>query len=331
MPLLVGSGLAAGGAWTWSGAAVVFVVVPLLEAACGRTPAQAPHPRSRADDLPLWLVLPTLAALTAFAIHLAADPSRLPYERLGAALSAGLVNGAIGITAAHELIHRKAAAERALGEALLVLVNWVHYPIEHVLGHHRTVGTPEDPATAPRGMGLWRYLPRVLFGEPRSAWRLEGQRLRRRGEGAGTWRDRRMRGALEMIAINGGVAALWGFAGWLAFAASGLTAVVLLQGVQYVEHYGLVRGRRPDGSWEEQTAAHAWDSEHAVSKALLFRLPRHADHHLMASRPYSELQSHPESPQMPGGYAQMILLAAVPPLWRRWMDPRLPPLPASPR
>jgi alkane 1-monooxygenase len=269
-------------------------------------------------------VLPAVVALLALALPLAADPARAAAERLGAVLSTGVVCGAIGIVAAHEWIHRPRRIERAQGWLLLALVGWTHYPIEHVLGHHRTAATPEDPATAPRGMGLWRFLPRVMAGEIRGAWRLEGERLRRRGARAGGWHDRRTLGLALTAAIHLATLARWGAAGWISLIAIGLVAVILLQSVQYVEHYGLERAPRPGGGWMPQTAAHSWDSEHAVAKALLFRLPRHADHHLHASRPYPELEARPESPQLPGGYAQMILLAMVPPLWRRAMDRRIP-------
>jgi alkane 1-monooxygenase len=320
----IGLGLRVGGGFVWSGVAVLFVIVPALEWLLGRSPAQAPRPRSLAADLPLWAVLPVQILLTALALDLAADTSRGAVERIGGMISCGVVSGAVGIVAAHELIHRKSAAERALGELLMALVNWPLYPIEHVYGHHRTVGTPADPATAPRGMGFWSFLPHVMTGEVRSAWRLEGERLRRRGLRAGSWSDRRMRGILTMTALNAAVFAAWGPAGWLGYLTSGLVAVTLLQAVQYVEHYGLVRAALPEGGFAPQTAAHSWDSEYSASKAILFQLPRHADHHLLASRPYPELAGHPESPQLPGGYAQMILLALLPPLWHRAMDRRLP-------
>jgi len=324
VPAAVGFGLREGGVWAWSGVGVVFLIVPMLEGLLGRSPAQAPRPRTLAADLPLWAILPVQILLTALALDLAADATRGAMERFGAVLSCGVVSGGVGIVAAHELIHRKSAAERALGEALMALVNWPLYPIEHVLGHHRTVGTPADPATAPRGMGFWNFLPRVMTGEVRSAWRIEGERLRRRGLRAGSWSDRRLRGPLAMAALNAGVLAAWGPVGWLAYLISGLVAVTLLQAVQYVEHYGLARAALPEGGFAPQSAAHSWDSEHRAAKAILFQLPRHADHHLLAARPYPELAEHPESPQLPGGYAQMILLALVPPLWRRAMDRRLP-------
>lgn len=313
-----------GGAWTWSGAAFIFVLVPLAEALGRGWAAPAPTPRRLRDDLPLWLVFPALAALLAGGLGLASDPTRSILERVGAVLSLGLAAGAVGITAAHELIHRSARAERALGWLLLALVNWTHYPIEHVLGHHRTAGTPEDPATAPRGMGLWRFLLRVMLGEVRGAWRLEGERLRRRGAGGGWRHDRRLGAALLTLGANVGVGMLYGARGWLVFVACGLIAVMLLQSVQYVEHYGLARRRRADGSWEPQGPEHAWDAENAVALALLFHLPRHADHHAHAARPYPELEPQATSPRLPGGYAQMILLAMLPPLWRAVMDRRIP-------
>ena len=56
---------------------------------------------------------------------------------------------------------------------------------------------------------------------------------------------------------------------------------------------------------------------------LLYHLQRHSDHHANPTRRYQALRDFEESPVLPTGYAGMIVLAIVPPVWRRVMDPRV--------
>ena len=50
---------------------------------------------------------------------------------------------------------------------------------------------------------------------------------------------------------------------------------------------------------------------------------RHSDHHRRPAAPFEQLRRLDAAPELPAGYAGSILLAFVPPLWRRVMDKRV--------
>jgi alkane 1-monooxygenase len=230
-------------------------------------------------------------------------------------LSWGLVQGAYGITAAHELIHRKSKFSRGCGVVLLALSNYTHFRTEHVLGHHKWVGTLRDPATARKGEGLYAFWLRSLIGCFRSAWELE----RNRAEN-GAFHRFWIYGAITLF-LQLGVLAIFGcqalFGWWL----GSVVSVLLLETVNYIEHYGLVR----EGLLQPVGDSHSWDTRSYMTNSVLFNLGKHAHHHAKASVPFFELRVSPTQRTLhPWGYSVMILLALVPPLWRRVLDPRLP-------
>lgn len=328
MPAVTALGLHLGGAWSFSGLAFVFVLTPLLDAASGKD-EQNPDAetveargRSLAFNLVLWAWLPVQAALLAYALWWSADTAPAWWAWIGAALSVGVTVAGGGITIAHELMHRAGRFDRAVAEALMTMATYTHFCVEHVFGHHKNVATPEDPAFAPQGQTLYAYLPQTLIGGLRSAWKLETRRATKRGE-AGTWRDRRVRYALDIVAIYAFVGAAFGAMGLLFFAVQSVTAMALLELINYVEHYGLARAEVAPGRFERVTPRHSWNSSHRLTKYFLFGLPRHADHHASASRPFYALRHFEDAPQLPAGYATMVLASLVPPLWFHLMDRRV--------
>ena len=231
-------------------------------------------------------------------------------------LACGYAAGGAGIVLAHELGHRRSALDRGLARLMLSTLGWGHYLIEHNRGHHRRAATREDPATARREEHLWRFLPRYIKG----IW-TEGVKLSRAQPGR----------LNEAWALAGLTVALWSLVTWAAgslglllIATQAALAVLLVGAVDYMEHWGLVRTPDAQGRPQRLGAAHVWDCHNAVSDALLFNLPRHAHHHMQPWHEADTLQHTPESPQMPTGYAGMVMLTLVPPLWRRVMTPRLP-------
>ncbi len=329
LPLAAALGLHLGGPWLLLTPAVVFLLVPLADALLRpdlRNPDEAEVARRARNPLyDVWLLLwpPAQLGLLAWTLVHAGDAGVPARERALAAAGMGLVAGAGGITIAHELMHRPARLHRALGELLMTLVAYPHFCVEHVLGHHRRVATRADPATARLGEPLPGFLVRTLWGSLASAWRLEGQRAARVGLRRGSLRDRRVRMPLALGLVAGAIAWTTGAPGLVAFLGQALVAVLLLEVINYVEHYGLERARRPDGRPEVVSARHSWNSSRRASGALLFELTRHADHHAAASRPYWALRHLDDGPELPAGYPVMILVALVPPLWRRVMDPRV--------
>lgn len=298
---------------------VVFGLVPALDQWIGADTAEA----SGDGRLDGWVRAWVPAQLALIGASLWVAQGRAPAEAALLAVCLGLVTGAGGINVAHELIHRASKRDQALGEVLLVSVTYPWFAVEHVLGHHRWVATPRDPATARRGESVYAFVPRSIVGGLRSFWSIERELTARRGIPWWSLRDRRSRYALATLGTYAALAA-WGGAPAVAFfAGQSLVAVVLLEIINYVEHYGLVRERTASGEYERVTPDHSWNSNHWLTGAILFNLPRHADHHAYASRPFYALRPWPGAPELPFGYAAMVLIALLPPLWFAIMERRL--------
>jgi alkane 1-monooxygenase len=256
---------------------------------------------------------------------------------LGIAFSVGFITGSQGITFAHELGHSKSKIDRFCAWVLMTSVCYGHFMVEHYRSHHPRAATPDDPATARFGESLYHFLPRSLWGSFISGWQLEAQRLVQFRQ---PWR----RSPLVWSAI----ASLMLFvlpASYLpapagmkvvAFlAAQSVIAFVLLEIVNYIEHYGLQRqlvgdaARRKTRKPEPFGLMHAWNADHIVSNSLLVNLQRHSDHHMHAWKPYPTLAPLP-GPQLPTGYAGCLMLAMLPPVWFAVMHRRINKLGAPP-
>ncbi|GAA0937885.1 alkane 1-monooxygenase [Actinocorallia libanotica] len=244
------------------------------------------------------------------------------WEKIGLVMTLGLV-GTTGINAAHELGHKKESVERWLSKIALAPTGYGHFYIEHNRGHHVRVATPEDPASARLGESFYRFWPRAVRGSLTSAWRLEKARLARSGHGPWTWRNDVLNAWAMSIVLFGALIAVFG-AGvipWLL-----LQAVIGFSGlevVNYIEHYGLLRQKTANGRYERCSPRHSWNSDDIASNILLFHLQRHSDHHANPTRRYQALRHFDEAPELPGGYATMVRIAYIPPLWRKVMDKRV--------
>jgi len=320
IPFSVLLGLYLGGFWTFFTVLYVFGLTPVVDLLVGtqeRNPEEDASPSVFFDYVVRGWVVVHMGILL---YGLSLVGSLPPLEMLGLTVSIGLVGGA-GINVAHELMHRRGRGDRALAELLMSLVGYAHFCVEHVHGHHRHVATPRDPATAQLGESVYRFVPRSVFGGLRSAWGIETRRVSREGVSGSLW-DRRVRYAIEFMVLCALAVGVAGLAGLLFFLVQGVVAVLQLEVINYLEHYGLQRRVLSTGRYERVRPQHSWNSAHRVTGWLLFGLPRHADHHFKASRPYPKLRHLPEAPQLPAGYATMFLCALVPPLWHRVMDPR---------
>ncbi len=247
------------------------------------------------------------------------------FEKIVLFQGVGLVSGAIGIVYAHELMHRQGRLERWLGDLLMASVLYSHFRSEHLLVHHRHVGTPRDAVTARYGEGFHRFFFRVLPRCLVSAFRAERERLARRGlpwhhPGNPFWRY----WALQIVHLIAALL-LGGIEGLGLFLFQALVAVWYLELTNYVEHYGLSRKRLADGRYEPVAPHHSWNAAHRASNWLLINLQRHSDHHCHPDRRFPLLATYPgsEAPQLPYGYPVMVAVALVPPLWRRVMDRRV--------
>lgn len=327
--IVVALGLAYGGAWTLAPAILTFVVLPVLDAFVGVSwwnPNADDEARLRADlgfRILTWAWVPVGLTLTILALGAFADPARTLGERIALAAGVGLMNGVVGITYAHELVHQPARFEQFLGEVLLTMVSYPHFRVEHVFGHHKHVGTPRDPATSRRGESFYAYFARTVPGQARSAWQLERERLVRGSKPA--WRNRLVWYACALAAVYAAIVFVFGGAATALFALQSIVAFASLEVVNYVEHYGLARREVVPGRYEPAAPRHSWNAGNRVSNWVLINLARHSDHHAVASRRYQLLRTYDgaEAPQLPYGYGSMFLLALVPPLWFRVMNPRL--------
>ena len=237
-------------------------------------------------------------------------------------LTAGSVGG-FCINLGHELGHKLPALERTLARLVLAPTGYGHFSIEHNQGHHRHVATPADPASSRMGESIYGFLLREMPGALRRAWAIESARLAVNRHSAWSARNEILQTALVTLALWAGLA-VWLGPGILVFVlAASFWANFQLTSANYVEHYGLLRGRRPSGRYEPCLPRHSWNSNHVFSNWALFHLQRHSDHHAHPFRRYQSLRHFDEAPQLPTGYFGMFTLAYFPPLWRRVMDPRL--------
>lgn len=319
------------GVWLWTGPVVVLLIVPAIDLLTGLDRSNPPDELIEAleqDRYYRWitfLFLPIQYAgfVTAFYVIATGDLSVV--DKVGLAVSIGCIGG-IGINTAHELGHKKESHERWLSKIALAQSFYGHFYIEHNRGHHVRVATPEDPASARVGESFYRFWPRTVAGSVLSAWRLEKKRYARRDRHP--WRiGNDVLNAWLMSAVLWGVMIWWLGLGILPYLV--LQAVIgfsLLEVVNYMEHYGMLRqkvGIPGRVRYERVNPSHSWNSNNIATNVLLYHLQRHSDHHANPVRRYQTLRDFEESPVLPTGYAGMILLALVPPLWRRVMDPRV--------
>jgi alkane 1-monooxygenase len=245
-----------------------------------------------------------------------------PVQTLGLALSVGFVTGAQGITFAHELGHKRSKFDQLLAKVLLTAVCYGHFFIEHNRGHHVRVATPEDPASARFGESFYVFYARTLAGSWLSAWRLEGERLRRHRYGLLGWHNQMLWFTAVPLILAAGCGFAWGAIAAGFFFVQSWMAFTLLEAVNYVQHYGLTR-KLENGAYERVRHGHSWNASETLTNTFLIHLQRHSDHHENPSRRYQALQLYDDGPQLPTGYSGMLPLALVPPLWFAVMNRRL--------
>lgn len=319
-------------AWLAAGFVLTFAIGPLADALLGEDRNNPPQPVVPLLEQDRWYRWLTWAAVPVHVVTLVGCLAYATTADVGAggffalALGAGMAAG-LAINTGHELGHRNSRLERTLAKIALAVPAYGHFSLDHNRGHHRDVATPDDPASARMGENIYRFARREIPGAVLRAWRLERERLGNRGRPA--WH--RSNQLLQAWLLAAGIAAALVFAfGWLALPFLLLhhaAAYFQLTSANYIEHYGLLRERGPDGRHERCAPRHSWNSNHVLSNLALFHLERHSDHHVHPLRRYQSLRHLDDAPRLPSGYFGMYLLAWVPPLWFRVMDPRLLALP----
>ncbi|WP_446221945.1 alkane 1-monooxygenase [Nocardia sp. IBHARD005] len=243
-------------------------------------------------------------------------------DKIGLTITVGMVAGT-GINTAHELGHKKVELERWLSRIALAQTFYGHFYIEHNRGHHVRVATPEDPASSRIGETFWAFWPRTVWGSLTSSWSLEKTRLQRLGKSPWTIRNEVLSAWLMSAALFAALIGIFGPAVAPYLVLQAVIGFSLLEAINYLEHYGLRRHKTDSGRYERAAPQHSWNSDHIVTNILLYHLQRHSDHHAYPTRRYQTLRSWDGAPNLPSGYASMILIAYFPPIWRRVMDKRV--------
>jgi len=311
-----------------------FALIPLMDLMVGEDPTNIPDEKisiiskERYYRLVLYIWVFVQTGLLAWCFYFVTFVHMETIEWVAFLLGTATVTGGIGITVAHELGHKSSKLQRFYSKVLLMEVCYMHFIIEHNRGHHVHVATPEDPATARKGESFYSFWGRSVFQGYFHAWTIENDRIRK--ESANPFSNKMILYTLLPVIFIGIITLSFSYLVGrfvfeipLFFFIQSILAFTLLEHVNYIEHYGIVRKEIEPGKYERVNETHSWNANHLLSNFFLFQLQRHSDHHMNATRPYQVLKQYNESPQLPAGYPAMVLLSLVPPLWFRVMNKRL--------
>lgn len=332
LPVSAWLGLHYGGYYSFGSLYLAFVILPIFELMFSGTDAnnsdeqEAKLLTTRLFDILLYLNVPILYGLIGYFFFLSANANLTPLEQIGGVVNLGILTGALGINVAHELGHRATRYEQILAQILLLPALYMHFFVEHNRGHHKNVATDADPASARFGESVYAFWWRSVSGSWLGAWQLEADRCQKEGKNAHSFQNLMW----QFVAFQTGwliaIACIFGW--WTSVLAIGVAiiAFLLLETVNYIEHYGLRRQQLPNGRYEAVAPHHSWNSNHDLGRIFLYELTRHSDHHYRANRKYQILRHHHQSPQLPLGYPASMLMALLPPLWYRVMNSKIEPL-----
>jgi alkane 1-monooxygenase len=245
------------------------------------------------------------------------------WEVTGRVFSMGLLCGTFGINVAHELGHRVTKFEQNLAKLLLLTSLYMHFFIEHNKGHHKNVATPEDPSSARYNEPIYVFYFRTIIFSYLSAWKIANDEMRKKGLPILSLKNEMLQAHIIQIAFVAVIFFMFTPTITLYFLAAAFIGILLLETVNYIEHYGLQRKQTASGNYERAMPTHSWNSSHPLGRLMLFELSRHSDHHYLASRKYQILQHHNDAPQLPTGYPGSMLLALLPPAWFYVMNKKI--------
>ncbi len=329
VPIIAWTALNSAGLWTYLTVVQVFVLIPLLEFFIKPDESNLDEVeeemmrKDRFYDLMLYLMLPVLYGFLYLFLKKVSSQQLPVGDLVGHTLTMGILCGALGINVAHELGHRPTSYEKLLSKTLLLCSLYMHFFIEHNRGHHKNVSTEEDPASAKYGESLFFFWFRSIFMGYVSAWKIESNRLKKKGINFFSIRNEMLMFQIIQMGFLLTIYLLFGAIALIFFAIAALAGVLQLETVNYIEHYGLHRNKTENGNYERVMPFHSWNSNHVIGRVMLFELSRHSDHHYLASRKYQILRHHEGSPQMPTGYPGMMVLATLPPVWFYIMNRRI--------
>ncbi|MDZ4748053.1 MAG: alkane 1-monooxygenase [Saprospiraceae bacterium] len=327
IPVSCFAGLYFGG-WASPGALYLgFVIVPLIEFFVPAVPNKEEEAvlqiKSKIPlfDHLLYLNVPALYFNVGYFVWILGLGELTTFEIIFSVLNVGVLLGVSGINVAHELGHRENLFDQWMARLLLLPALYSHFTLEHNYGHHLRVGTHEDPATARKNEPVYKFYYRSIVQGYLNAWEI-GTR-RRMAAGRPAWMHEVLLGHFPQIVLLIFVGNLAGWWSLIPYISAALIGIISLESVNYIEHYGLLRKKLASGRVEPMTESHSWNSNHELGRIMLFELVRHADHHYQTTRKYQTLRHFEKSPQLPFGYPMSIILALIPPLWFRIMNPRV--------
>lgn len=266
--------------------------------------------------------LPSQYLMTFIAAYAVSRKGTPLLDQIMMGASVGLVNG-IAIGTGHELGHKSAKKYHYLSHLALAPSGYIHFRVEHPYGHHKHVATPEDAASSQLGEPFWKFLPRSVIGSIKSAIDIETKRLARKGKGWWSFENELLQGWAISAAVHASLLTFFGPRVLPFQITQAAYAVTLFEVINYLEHYGLLRQKLANGQYERTMPAHSWNSNSKVTNLFLYQIQRHSDHHAYPTRGFQALRHFEEAPQLPGGYAELILPAIIPAWWFKLMDKRV--------
>lgn len=306
-----------------------FFAIPVIEQFIGADPSNLYKAqmelvkKDRLYDYLLYSILPVQwICLVLFLVSLQ-QPDLTATDIAGRTTAMGILCGVLGINVAHELGHRTTQFEQVLSKLLLATSLYMHFFIEHNKGHHRNVGTPDDAATARRDESIYRYFPRTIIHGFLSAWHITSKEQKRKKLPFWSLSNELVQFIIFQLLLCAAIGYIFSIQIMTLFIAAALIGILLLETVNYIEHYGLTRKKVSEYRFEDVQPKHSWNSDFIIGRLVLFELTRHSDHHKEPSKHYQFLETMPDAPQLPSGYPAMMLLSLFPPLWFRIMNPRL--------
>lgn len=314
--------------WSFSTVVFAFVFIPFLEMVTKPDPKNMATDREQLVernvlfDVLLYLNIPIVYFLIFHTIS-TVQGDLFWTEKLGMMLNLGIVLGTAGINVSHEIGHRKGLWNRIAAALLLIPSLYGHFTIEHNNGHHKWVATPDDPVSAKFGQSIYAYLGTAVVGVFVKAWEISFTQMRRAGKPKFHYSNELIWISLAQVILFTTFFILGGLPILLFCLGTAVVSFTLLECIDYVEHYGLQRKKLPSGKYERVNERHSWNSDHEVGRIVLYELTRHTDHHMNATRKYQTLRHMEDSPQLPYGYPTSILMALLPPVWFRIMNPKV--------
>ncbi|WGD35798.1 alkane 1-monooxygenase [Olleya sp. YS] len=330
IPLIACIGLYFKGVFSFLTPIYAFVIIPILELLLPVETSNLEEEevknklRKTIFDWLLYLNLPLVFGLLVWSFFIVNNQTLETYEFIGLVVSVGIVLGTNGINVAHELGHRQTTNERFIGKALLLPSFYMHFYIEHNFGHHLHAATPEDPATARYNQSVYSFWLTSTIRQYISAWKIQKKLLKNNNQHFFSIKNDMLWYTLLQLLYLVIVFFVFSKTVLLFAVLAGITGFIMLETVNYIEHYGLIRHKTKSGRYERVREMHSWNSNHVVGRIVLYELTRHSDHHYKSSKKYQILDCHDESPQMPFGYPTSMVLSLCPPLWFKIMNKRVP-------